>query len=190
MAYCDLSSEPGAAWTLVMSWSLANKDLPQIKSKAFTQDAPVNHNTPNWYSYRQTLARMRSVRSRSTYWRATCSFDQMRQKIDYRDYLRGKFSDFDIMTYVSGFGNCLSVDYVNIRGNAAGSGAKAEFWQTANTYFLHISINSHCSGFNPHPGKVSSEDNFGYYYNVNKNFRCTMGDASTTQWWFGGYMGD
>ena len=63
------------------------------------QDAPINHKTPNWYSYRQTRARMKGIRSQSTYWRATCSFDQMQQKIDYKDYLRGKFSDFDIMTF-------------------------------------------------------------------------------------------
>ena len=81
VAYCDMSSEPGAAWTLVMSWSLANKDLPQFGKKSFMEDAPVNHNTPNWYIYRQTLTRMKSIRSQSTYWRATCSFDKMQQKI-------------------------------------------------------------------------------------------------------------
>ena len=189
VAYCDLSSEPGAAWTLVMSWSLANNDLPQLKSKAFTQDAPVNHNTPNWYSYRQTLARMRSVRSRSTHWRATCGFDQMQQKIDYRDYLRGKFSDLDIITQDFG-GRCSPVDYVNIRGHAAGSGTTASFHQYKNLYPCHIQSASSGCTFRNNVETVSSEDNFGYHGTINKNFRCTMTDDSTTQWWFGGYMAD
>ena len=35
---------------------------------------------------------------------------------------------------------------------------------------------------------VASEDNFGLYSDVNVKFRCTAGDYSTTQWWFGGYL--
>ncbi|KAL9953355.1 hypothetical protein ACROYT_G040761 [Oculina patagonica] len=188
VAYCDLSSEPGAAWTLVITWSLTYKDLPQFQRKGFMQDAPINHNTPNWYIYRQTLARMKSLRSRSTYWRATCSFNIMKQKIDYRDYLRGKFSDFDIMTY-HGSGNCLPVDYVNIRGHAAGSGTTVRVWQRQSTWIL--TTDSHYPGscaFKPNAGSVSSEDNFGFYYTVNSNFRCTMGNDQSTNWWFGGYM--
>ena len=188
MAYCDLSSEPGAAWTLVMSWSFAYKNLPEFRSKAFMQDAPINHKTPNWYSYRQTLARMKAIRSQSTYWRATCSFDQMHQKIDYRDYLRGTFSDFEIMTF-SGHGKCFPVDYVNIRGHAA-SDTTAQFWQVQDAYLNHIDSTATGCAFKPNAGAAPSEDNFGYYGNFNKDFRCTMGADHTTQWWFGGYMVD
>lgn len=152
------------------------------------QDTPINHKTPNWYSYRQTLARMKGIRSQSTYWRATCSFDQMQQKIDYKDYLRGKFSDFDIMTF-SGQGKCFLVDYANIRGHAA-SYTTAQFWQVQNSYLNHI--NSPCTGcaFKPNAGAAPSEDNFGHNSNFNKDFRCTKGADHTTQWWFGGYMVD
>ena len=52
MTYCDLSSEPNAAWTLVMSWNLGSKNLPSFKTKAFSQDAPINQNNPNWDAYR------------------------------------------------------------------------------------------------------------------------------------------
>ncbi|XP_078349834.1 uncharacterized protein LOC144634677 isoform X1 [Oculina patagonica] len=188
VAYCDLSSEPGAAWTLVMSWNREYKDLAQFSTKPFLQDAPINHNTPNWYIYRQTLARMKSLRSRSTYWRATCSFNIMKE-IDYRDYLRGKFSDFDIMTYL-GHGICKRVDYVNIRGHAAGSGTTARFWQVLNTHILHIDSSISGCAFIPTAGSVPSEDNFGFYGKFNQKFRCTMGDTQTTNWWFGGYMAD
>jgi len=153
VAYCDLASEPGAAWTLAMSWDITSKDIPQFKCKAFRQDAPINYNTPNWYSYRQTLARMKSIRSRSTYWRATCSFDEMQWSmskmgtVSYRDYLRGKISNFDIMTY-HGDGQCLPVDYVNIRGNAA-SATTTPFWQVRDRYALHIDSNHTDCAFRP-----------------------------------------
>lgn len=101
-----------------MSWNRASKDLPHFRSKTFLQDAPISDKTPNWNSYRQTLARMKTLRSQSQYWRATCSFDQMQQKIDYRDYLRDKFSDFEIMTH-NGNAQCFPVDYVNMRQGVA-----------------------------------------------------------------------
>ncbi|KAL9953330.1 hypothetical protein ACROYT_G040731 [Oculina patagonica] len=188
VAYCDLSSEPGAAWTLVMSWNREYKNLPQFRSKPFMQDAPINHNTPNWYIYRQTLARMKSLRSRSTYWRATCSFNIMKGKIDYKDYLRSKFSEFDIMSFLGG-GHCKRVDYVNIRGHAAGSGTTAQVWQ-GHGYIFHIDSSHTGCAFKPNAGSVPSEDNFGYYGHVNTNFRCTMANYQTTNWWFGGYMSD
>ncbi|KAJ7389760.1 hypothetical protein OS493_029181 [Desmophyllum pertusum] len=160
-----------------MSWNREYKDLPQFKSKAFTQDAPINHKTPNWYTYRQTLARMKSARSHSTYRRATYSFNEMQttfnkmKKIDYRDYLRSKLSDLDVMIYLG----------------HAGSGTAVEFYQVHDTYFLHISSHNRCT-FKPNSGAVSSEDNFGFYNNINQNFRCTMTNSQTTQWWFGGLV--
>ena len=187
VAYCDFSSEPGAAWTLVMSWNRASKDLPHFRSKTFLQDAPINNKTPNWNSYRQTLARMKTLRSQSKYWRATCSYNLMEQKIDYRDYLRGKFSDFDIMDYL-GQGHCFPVDFVNIREHAAGSGTTVRFWQMQNTYMLTTDSSVTGCGFVASAGAVPSEDNFGYYGTINTNFRCTMADDSSTQWWFGGYL--
>jgi len=186
MAYCDLSSEPSSAWTLVMSWNRASKNVPQIQIKTFLQDAPINQNTPNWSLYRQTLARMKSLRSRSTHWRATCSFNLMKA-IDYRDYVRGKFSDFDIMTFL-GNGKCFPVEYVNIRGHAAGSGTAAQFWQDNNEQLLHIDSSAAGCAFKPNAGAIPSEDNFGLYHKINTKFRCTAGDYATTQWWFGGYL--
>lgn len=188
VAYCDLESEPGAAWTLVMSWNRASRSLRQFRSSTFAQDAPINHKTPNWDSYRQTLSRMKSLRSTSTHWRATCSFNHL-DNIDYRDYVRGSFSNNDIMGFL-GHGQCLLVDYVNIRGHAAGPGTKARFWQVHNTYMLHIDSSHTGCGFVPTAGSSASEDNFGFNQAFNTNFRCNGGDFSTTQWWFGGYLAE
>ena len=46
--YCDFTSEPGSAWTLVMSWSFENKNLAAFRSGSLTQNIPVNEKTPNW----------------------------------------------------------------------------------------------------------------------------------------------
>ena len=192
VAYCDLSSEPGAAWTLVVSWNRASRSLPHFRTKTFLQNAPINQNTPNWNAYRQSLAQMKSLRSRSTHWRATCSFNQpsfqnLQKPIDYRDYIRGKFSDLDFMKFL-GYGHCFPVEYVNIRGHAAGSGTTVQFWQLQNSYFPHVDSSFSGCEFKPNSGAVPSEDNFGYYHTFNSNFRCTLGDDATTQWWFGGYL--
>ena len=50
--YCDFTSEPGSAWTLVTSWALKNKDMPNFRNLGFNSDAPVNENSPNMQAYR------------------------------------------------------------------------------------------------------------------------------------------
>jgi len=107
----------------------------------------------------------------------------MQQKIDYRDYLRGRFSDFDIITSDIA-GRCAPADCVNVRGHAA-SGTTAHFFQGKNNYPYHIESDSSNCAFSNHDGAFSS--GAGQLW---KNFRCIMADDSTTQWWFGVYMAD
>ena len=57
-----------------------------------------------------------------------------------------------------------------------------------NTYMLTTDSSVTGCGFVASAGAVPSEDNFGYYGTINTNFRCTMADDSSTQWWFGGYL--
>lgn len=42
--------------------------------------------------------------------------------------------------------------------------------------------------FNGQRGSVRAEDNFNYYDDYNKKFRCSSGPTATTNWWFGGYL--
>ncbi|KAK3734820.1 hypothetical protein QZH41_002406 [Actinostola sp. cb2023] len=182
--YCDMKTEPGNAWTLVMSWSNKYRGLAPFKSLAFKQNSPVNNNVPNFNLYRQTLSRMQSIKSRSTHWRATCSYPT--HGVDYRDYVRGNFKAFDVMTFI-GNGACKQVEYVNIRGHM-GIHTTARWWQRVNTYTLHIDSSSKGCGFVPVAGAVGSEDNFGFPSSINPNFRCTANDKATTQWWFGGHL--
>lgn len=181
--YCDMTSEPRSAWTLVMSWSLKNNQL--FISTGLTVNRPVNEKTPNWKLYRMSHAQMLSVQSQSTHWRATCSFDTHR--VDYTDYMRGSFRDFNVLSF-KGTGLCKKVEYINIRGNA-GISTTARFWQDR-PWFLHTDSSYSGCPFQAlaNTGAVREEDNFGHYAYVNPKFRCTAGPESSTQYWFGGYM--
>ncbi|KAL9953433.1 hypothetical protein ACROYT_G040854 [Oculina patagonica] len=183
--YCDMETEPGAAWTLVVSWSLENKDFSSFRSAPLSVNDPVNENSPNWSLYRLTVDRMRSLKDESTHWRATCSFDKHGIN-HYKDYVRGRFAEADIFDFLGG-GVCLKTELVNIRGHMA-IRKTARFWQAANLHFLHIDSAAKGCQFDPTLGAVPSEDNFGFYDRINPKFTCTMNGNSTTQWWFGGYQ--
>ncbi|XP_068713670.1 uncharacterized protein [Montipora foliosa] len=183
VAFCDLSHEPGSAWTLVMSWITKYKELPYFKNRAFYDDAPINEDNPNWNIYRQTYSQMNSIRQHSTHWRATCHIEYY--GLDYQDYLRGKFSDFDILNY-EGHSTCQPVEYVNILGNASGRGTTVGFWQSSGKYCLHIDSSNTGCGYLPLEKPLV--DYFGYYGDgLSSTFRCSY-EYSPTQWWFGGYL--
>ena len=158
-----MNSELDTAWTMVMSWCTTNRKLPAFVKYPFNYNSPQNEDALNWDLYRLSLARMRYLQKMSTHWRATCSYPL--KGIDFRDYLRGNFQDFNIFSFV-GTGVCKKVEYVNIRGHV-GTDVRARFFQKLNEYTLHIdtpSGSNNCQ-FNPKAGAVSSEDNFGWYGN-------------------------
>lgn len=189
--WCDFTSEPDSAWTLVMSWSHANSKTPAFRSKSLTQDAPVNERIPNWDVYRMSRDQMSKLRTKSSHWRVTCGFDKLdvgykgEMRVDYRDYMRGKFSEFDITTY-TGKGTCKTVEYINVRGY--GGHETVRMWQMPDSCLLHTDSSAPGCQFNAHSGSKKSEDNFGFYGVSNSNFRCTYGPTATTQYWFGGYI--
>lgn len=182
--YCDFSSEPGSAWTLVISWAFANNNLPAFRTQSLTENVPVNERTPNWALYRMSKAQMAFLKRRSTHWRATCSFDKF--GVDYRDYVRGKVKDFDITAYLNEQ-QCQKIEFINVRGNV-GYDTTVPFWQMKNTYILCTDTSVRACQFDGQSGAVYSEDNFGYYGKYNLKFRCTSGPTATTQHWFGGYL--
>ena len=183
-AYCDLKSEPSIARTLVMSLSKENRLISAFRNAVLQINAQENDNSPNWDRYRLSLERMRSLQVHSTHWRATCSYPTY--GIDYRDYIRGNFKDFNIVDFL-GNGECKRVEYVDIRGHN-GTNLKVPFWQQKNSWILHVISKSHRCEFSASVGAVDSEDNFGFYAEMNQKFRCTQADNSTTQWWFGAHL--
>ena len=84
---------------------------------------------------------------------------------------------------------CKKVEYVNIRRHV-GTDLTAPFWLKLNTWTLHIdSTHTHCQFKTAKSSAASSEDNFGCYGDgISNKFRCTQGDQSTTQWWFGAHL--
>ena len=184
-AYCDLQSEPGSAWTLVLSVSNLYRKLFVFQRTPFKYNAPVNENAQNWNLYRLSLARMKSLQSHSTHWRATCSYPT--HGVDFKDYVRGNFKDFNIVDFL-GRAQCKKVEYINIRGHV-GIHLTVLFWQITKDCLLHTD-SSRTGGcqFKPTAGSVYEEDNFGHYYVINPKFRCTEKTHSTTQWWFGGHL--
>ncbi|XP_065051699.1 uncharacterized protein LOC135681253 [Rhopilema esculentum] len=176
--YCDFSSEPNFAWTLVTSFSLENNN--QFKSNPFYNNDPISEHEPNWKKYRLAKSLMQHIASSATHWRATCSYPG--HGIDHRDYVRAKLSKINPLTFSSN-GECRTVELINIRGYSA-TGQLVKFWQRWDLFFCTDSSYDSCFVL-AKPGSIPSEDNFGHYGTVNKNFRCTENSASTTQYWIG-----
>ena len=183
-AYCDLKSEPGIAWTLVMSWSRENRVISAFKTAVLQVNAPVNENSPNYDRYRLSLERMRSLQVYSTHWRATCSYPT--HGIDFTDYLRGNFKDFDIVDF-QGHGECKRVEYVDIRGQN-GTNLTAPFWQRKNAW-MSASWQQFGS-LQVQRSRWSSIEwrQLWLLWRFYPKFRCTQADNSTTQWWFGAHL--
>ena len=59
--YCDMTSESGKAWTLVMSWATKIKDMTEFQLTPFLTDSPVDENFPNWNKYRMSLSMMNDL---------------------------------------------------------------------------------------------------------------------------------
>jgi hypothetical protein len=183
--WCDLSSEPGSAWTLMMSYAFKNRNMDAFCKNAFTEDVQVNEDTPNWEAYRLSRNRMKLLANQSTHWRATSSANEY--GIDYRDYLRVNLSTFDILDFL-GREVCKNVEYVNIRGIKAVS-TTVPFWQLSQSNALHTDSGSNACGYDARQGAVSSENNFGFLCDDgNPAFRAAEHADSTTDHWFGGYL--
>ena len=168
-----------------MSYQLryTNQDNIAPFKKPLNMSIPINEKSPNYNMYRMTLTQMSNIKSHSTHWRVTCNTAW----VDYVDYLRVRFDDLDPLTFI-GNGVCKKVEYINVRGHV-GIGVTAAFWQVANKEILHHDSSvSHCSFGRPSGGYVPSEDNFGFYKDINRRFRCAQGDSSTTNMWFGAYL--
>lgn len=102
--YCDLTSEPKAAWTLFMSGrtpSAAGTGF--FSSVPLFVDKPTSELKPNWNAFRLSLSHMKQLRSRSSHWRITCSFQN--DGLVLQDYVRAKVVDFDPIDF-QGKGIC------------------------------------------------------------------------------------
>ena len=188
--YCDFHSEPGAAWTLVQSYSLEKgrtgsaNDI--FSEKPLVEDFPVNEVSPeDWSSYRLSLADMKLIRAHSTHWRATCDFQTI--GIDFRDYLRALLDHYDVMEApLTKSSECKRCEFINIRGNQCiNCTALALISSSRPPYIKSVKSGEQCD-FDGKPNEaVVYEQNFGRYQFWNPAFRCSATKDSTTQYWFG-----
>ena len=190
--YCDFESEPGAAWTLVQSYSLEKGKMGSVKdifsTKSLYEDFPVNEESPDdWSSYRASLANMNLIRAHSTHWRATCEFPTI--GIDFRDYFRALFEEYDVLVpdplAASGV-TCKLYEFINIRGNQCINCTALTAVYTLTAPFVTVNSNwAQCNLDIIPNGGIQSEMNFGSYGQINQGFRCSASKHSTTQYWFG-----
>ena len=177
---CDLTSKTGFVWTLLESFSLANKN--GFKAQPFLQDYPVSQNSFKWNKFRLSLPIMNSTLRHSTHFRATCNFNT--EGLATTDYLRAKTTDLNILQLNSW--PCVKMEYINIRGYDCYN-CMALLIQGIN-WHLHTDSSykvKACQFTSARDSSVTAEDKFGYYNAINTLHRCTSGNDSTTPWWFG-----
>ena len=181
---CNFASKNGFVWTLLDSFSLANKN--HYKAQPLFQGYPVNQNSFKWNKFRLSLPIMNSTLSHSTHVRATCNFNT--DGVVTRDYLKGNTTDLNFL--LSPQDSCEKMEYINIRGYDCCS-CTARNYQTINwhlhfdSYYIHPCQFTRLSASNDAVQLPGGEDNFGYYQTINPLHRCTSGNDATTQWWFG-----
>ncbi|RDD36195.1 Neurogenic locus Notch protein, partial [Trichoplax sp. H2] len=192
--YCDFSSEPGYAWTLIESFSFDQRSDKKFNT-AFPYSSGVNNGRlpqgMDWSNFRLSLAQIKfsyenDHQLSDPMWRATCNFKpETRYSQSPLNYMRGYFRQFNILNYVSQ-GQCFQVDYMDIRGHKCRNCNRA-FWASSNSH-LHTdsSTTRCCDGKVCYPNSVGGEDNFGYYQSYNPKFTCSSTPQSTTNWWIGG----
>ena len=145
----------------------------------------MNQNSFTWNKFRLSWFIMNSTLSHSTHFRATCNFNS--DGLVTTDYLRAKTTELNILLLKGG--PCVTLEYINIRGHDCHN---CSVWMTQepNGWPLHIDSHyaaDHCSFKSAKNGSIGGwgEDNFGFYLTVNPLHRCSSGNHSTTQWWFG-----
>ena len=185
--FCDFSSTENTAWTLISSYALKNY-AKHFKGEPFYKPHSVNESSPNWEAYRLSKARMISIHSQSSQWRATCNYNT--DGVLFTDYIQSTFDHVDPMTYK--VHSCQKVTYVNIRDSSCTDctimiSQDDDFLFGVASWYSQYEIQPKCDFVNS-PGVKPHEGNFGFFlnkHNINPRHRCSADPTATTQYWFG-----
>ena len=190
--YCDFESDPGFAWTLIESLSLAKAKTSKYR-RNFSYNTESDGCGVDWSEYRLSKTRMASVKNSagSNYFRATCNFNAELDKglLDHRDYLRVAFCRYNSLFSTSSSYTCATVDYFNVRGYSCRQCTIPIYFGNQN-YHMYVDVSratQSCSRLKI-PDTVNNEEAFGRYQNSNSKFRCSNSSTSTTNWWIGGTL--
>ena len=190
--YCDFDSEPGFAWTLLLSFS--RDDSFSISANGLLEDLPINDDTYNWENYRLSAARMKTIREQSSHWRATCEYPVF--GVDHKDYIRVNLSDVDFSAYYfnehNGPTGCKTIEYMNILESECHQCNFALYQGLRGLPGLFLSWSSdwsYCT-FDLSNKNYNCPDNkpAGLFISAtcfDPRFRCHKTASSTTQNWFG-----
>ena len=170
---------PNLLWSYFWKWiRLDSTRVLQLSQQQPFQGSAIRQRLPS-----EPLPIMNSTLSHSTHVRATCNFNT--DGLVTTDYLRAKTTDLNILQ-LDGW-PCAKMEYINIRGYHCN-----DCWsRMIQRIHFHLHIDSSykvkpCGQFtSARNSSVTAEDNFGYYNAINPLHRCTSGNDSTTQWWFG-----
>ncbi|XP_028391904.1 uncharacterized protein LOC114516577 [Dendronephthya gigantea] len=195
--FCDFDSEDKMAWTLFQSFDVAHE--APLMYKSLSADLPLNEHDLNWKLFRLPKSVMSSMRLFSTFWRGTCSYATY--GVDYRDYLRVRLSMMNPLDYKKYYSDiktnpCITVDYLDIKGNNC-EGCSQSFLQH-DTNALHMkpkqSREQTSCTFNSLGIEYRCPNGGGRYAHIlglysktclDPNYRCTLNENSTTEFWFG-----
>ena len=198
--YCHFDSN--AAWTLVQSYSFANKFLGQFK-KPLYDDAPVSENDLTWNGYRLSKPRMKSIKDNSTFIQFTCDYEK-NLAINKSDYvqiplqkIKQSGENVDVLKF-SEKADSISVEQG--RGKIGGydlTHCQISLFQKPNrpirVVFANVQTNENSACLHDLFNRAHTRFKFfGYYHNIAKEekefHRCATNDNSTTQLWFGIYV--
>ncbi len=196
--YCHFDSD--VAWTLVQSYSFANRSLDQIQ-KPLYDDAPVSENDLTWSGYRLSKPRMKSIKDNSTFLQFTCEHEK-NLAINKSDYLqiplqqiKQSFENVDVLEF-NRYTSRFNIDQGRGKiGRYDLSNCQIRLHQDAPNWALVVvfpnfrtDLNPACAG-NLFPCTNSGWGFFGgysYLSDEGKKFhRCTTNENSTSQLWFG-----
>ena len=192
IVYCDFTSQPGYAWTLIESFSRA-KSLDSNINAAFSYDIFVNNLNPrnHWSYYRMSRTQMLYIYHRygnisnQPLWRATCNFESLSHPFSSSppDVVYSSFSRLNILDFYGQ--TCSILDYVSVRGYTRWSSLYYVEAHTGQHFRLHIeSVHQLCGYIIP---SHNSYDHYFGDYNIyyHPRFSCTRSGSSTTNWWIG-----
>ena len=184
--YCQFSKNDyfAIAWTLIQSYSLANKDK---FNKSFIFDHPVNESSPSWDNYRLSKIRIDHIIDNSNaFWRITCNYNT--DRLPGIDFVRARIDKAPLLNKYNDGENCFEVDHIAIRSHSCAD-CKVYMVNDGNRplYFDPKRSNENCGMNVPNITMCGNEaeNNFGYYHCVNSVHRCSSSPASTTQLWLG-----
>ena len=197
--YCHF--DPNAAWTLVQSYSFANRSLDQIKNP-LSNNLPLSENDLTWSGYRLRKPRMKSIKDNSTFIQFTCDYEK-NLAINKSDYvqiplqkIKQSGENVDVLEF-SKKTNSISIEQG--RGKIGGynlTHCQISLLQKPDKPIRVVFANVQTNENSPCEHDMFNRTQtrfkfFGYFYNITKEekefHRCATNDNSTTQLWFGTY---